>query len=55
MERIIGKPVITRRLSWSKSEDPAVQEWFYRMELKYNDDPAFYPWGGHLEIARRKR
>ncbi len=55
VERIIGKPVIARRLALFKSEDPRVQEWLYRLELKFNDDPAFYPWGGHLEIVGRKR
>jgi ubiquinone/menaquinone biosynthesis C-methylase UbiE len=55
VERIIGKPVIAHRLGLFKSENPADQEWLYRLELKYNDDPAFYPWGGHLEIVGRKR
>jgi ubiquinone/menaquinone biosynthesis C-methylase UbiE len=55
VERIIGKPVIAHRLACSKSEDPVVQEWLYALELKYNDNPAFYPWGEHLEIVGRKR
>ncbi len=55
VERIIGKPVIAHRFAWSKSEDPKVQDWLYHLELKYNDDPAFYPWGIHLEIVGRKR
>lgn len=53
-ERIIGKLVIAHRLPWFNSEDPAVQEWLYRLELKYNGDPGFYPWAGHLEIVGRK-
>lgn len=48
VERIIGKPVMAHRLAFRSSEDHTVQEWLYRLELKYNDDPAFYPWGGHL-------
>jgi len=55
VERIIGKLVIAPRLSFYKSEDPAIQEWLYNLELKYNDDPAFYPRAGHLEIAGRKK
>lgn len=56
VERIIGKPVIAhRRLACFNSEDPEVQEWLYQLELKYNDNPSFYPWGGHLEIVGRKR
>jgi ubiquinone/menaquinone biosynthesis C-methylase UbiE len=55
VERIIGKLVIAHRLACFKSEDPMIQEWLYQLELKHNDDPAFYPWGGHLEIVRRKR
>jgi ubiquinone/menaquinone biosynthesis C-methylase UbiE len=54
VERIIGKPVIAPRLSFFKSEDPEVQKWLYNLELKYNDDPAFYPRAGHLEIVGRK-
>jgi hypothetical protein len=55
VERIIGKPVIAPRLSFFKSEDPEIQEWLYELELKYNDDPAFYPRAGHLEIVGRKK
>lgn len=55
VERIIGKPVIAHRLPWFKSKDSTIQEWLYHLELKYNDDPAFYPWGGHLEIVGRKK
>jgi SAM-dependent methyltransferase len=55
VERIIGKPVIVPRLSFYKSEDPEVQEWLYNLELKYNDDPAFYSRAGHLEIVGRKK
>jgi ubiquinone/menaquinone biosynthesis C-methylase UbiE len=55
VERIIGKLVIAHRLPWFKSKDPAIQEWLYNLELKYNDNPAFYPWAGHLEIAGRKK
>ncbi len=55
VERVIGKLVIAHRLACYRSEDPMIQEWLYHLELKYNDDPAFYPWGGHLEIVGRKR
>ena len=55
VERIIGKPVIAPRLSFFKSENPEIQEWLYNLELKYNDDPAFYPRAGHLEIVGRKK
>jgi hypothetical protein len=55
VERIIGKLVIAPRLFFYKSEDPAIQEWLYNLELKYNDNPAFYPRAGHLEIAGRKK
>ncbi len=54
VERIIGKLVIARRLACFKSKDPIIQEWLYHLELKYNDNPAFYPWAGHLEIVGRK-
>lgn len=54
VERIIGKTVIAHRLALSKSKDPTIQEWLYHLELKYCDDPAFYPFGGHLEIVGRK-
>ena len=53
VERIIGKLVIANRLACFRSEDPVVQEWLYNLELKYNEDPAYYPWGGHLEIVGR--
>jgi len=55
VERIIGKPVIAPRLSFFKSEKAEIQEWLYNLELKYNDDPAFYPRSGHLEIVGRKK
>ena len=55
VERIIGKLVIAPRLSFYKSDDPEIQEWLYNLELKYNDDPAFYPRSGHLEIVGRKK
>lgn len=55
VERIIGKLVIAPRLSFFKSEDPKIQEWLYNLELKYNDNPAFYPRAGHLEVAGRKK
>jgi ubiquinone/menaquinone biosynthesis C-methylase UbiE len=55
VERIIGKPVLAGRLTGHDSRDPAVLEWLHQLESKYCDDPAFYPWGGHLEIAGRKR
>jgi len=54
VERIIGKLVIASRLTCFRSEDPAVQEELYNLESKYNADPAYYPWGGHLEIVGRK-
>lgn len=54
VERIIGKPVIAHRLRRFDGDDPEVREWLFRLELEYNDDPAFYPWAGHLEIAGRK-
>lgn len=54
VERIIGKPVIANRLACFRSEEPAVQEELYNLELQYNSDKAYYPWGGHLEIAGRK-
>ena len=37
------------------AEDPDIQEWLYNLELKYNDNPAFYPRAGHLEIVGRKK
>ena len=52
--RIIGKPVIVDRLSCFRSPDPAVQSRLLEIELKYCDDPSYYPWGGHLEIVGRK-
>jgi ubiquinone/menaquinone biosynthesis C-methylase UbiE len=55
VERIIGKPVIAHRLQVSRSEDPEVQEWLYRLELDHCDAPDWLPWGGHLEIVGRKR
>lgn len=55
VERIIGKLTIAHRLPWFRSEVPAVQEWLYHLELKYNYNPAFYPWAGHLEIVGRKK
>jgi ubiquinone/menaquinone biosynthesis C-methylase UbiE len=53
--RIIGKPVVAHRLACSRSADPDVQKRLFELELRYCDDPAFYPWGGHLEIVGRKR
>jgi ubiquinone/menaquinone biosynthesis C-methylase UbiE len=53
--RILGKPVIAHRLACSRSTDPEVQRRLLELELRYCDDPAFYPWGGHLEIVGRKR
>lgn len=55
VERIIGKLVIAHRLSCFKSKNLVIQRWLYRLESKLNDDPAFYPWGGHLEIVGRKK
>lgn len=52
--RIIGKPVIAHRLSCSRSTDPEVQRRLLDLELRYCDDPAYYPLGGHLEIAGQK-
>lgn len=52
--RIIGKPVIARRLSLFASSDPEIQEWLYQLELRYGDDPAYIAHAGHLEIAVRK-
>lgn len=53
--RIIGKPVLAHRLACSRSDDPASQERLLELELRYCADPAFRAWGGHLEIAGRKR
>ncbi len=55
VERIIGKPVLAHRRAFSKLEGPESQDWLYQLELKYNADPAYYPWSGHLEIVGRKR
>lgn len=55
VERIIGKLVVAHRLPWFKSRDARIQEWLYRLELKLNDDLAFYPWAGHLEVVGRKK
>lgn len=55
VERILGKPVIAHRFKISRSGDPKVQEWLYRLELEHCDDPDWLPWGGHLEIVGRKR
>ena len=55
VERIIGKPVIAHRLGLSKSTNLEIQDWLYHLELEYNDNPAYVPWGGHLEIVGRKR
>lgn len=54
VERIIGKLVLAHRLSGLESENPEVREWLYGLELKHNDDPAYLPWAGHLEIVGRK-
>ena len=54
VESLIGKTVIAQRLSWSKSEDPAVQQLLLELETGYNSDPAYLPWAGHMEIAGRK-
>ena len=53
--RIIGKPVIAHRLAWARSTDPRTRKRLLELELRYCDDPAFRPWGGHLEIVGRKR
>lgn len=54
VERILGKPVIAGQIGLSNSTEPEVQERLCEIELRYCDDPAFYPLGGHLEIAGRK-
>lgn len=54
VERIIGKLVIAHRLPGFKSKDPVIQEGLYKLEIQYNNNPAFYPWAGHLEIVGRK-
>ncbi len=53
--RILGKLVVAHRLGCSRSTDPEVQSRLLELELRYCDDPAFYPWGGHLELVGRKR
>lgn len=53
--RIIGKPVVAHRLACARSTDPQTQRRLLELELRYCDDPVFYPWGGHLEIVGRKR
>jgi ubiquinone/menaquinone biosynthesis C-methylase UbiE len=55
VERIIGKPVIAHRLPPEIADVPQLQDWLYSLEIKFNSDPACYPWGGHLEIVGRKR
>lgn len=55
VERILGKPVIAKRLGLASSPAPDIQERLCRIELRYCDDPAFYPLAGHIEIAGRKR
>ncbi len=55
VQRIIGKLVVARRLPWYESKDPSVQQWLYELELKYNNNPDFYPRAGHLEIVGRKK
>lgn len=55
VERMIGKPVIAHRLSCYRDENPQTQSWLLSLELKHNDHPDYIPWGGHLEIAARKR
>ena len=54
VERIIGKLVLAHRLSSFKSEDPEVQELLLQLELRHNDDPAYLPLAGHLEIVGTK-
>lgn len=54
VERIIGKPVLAQRLACFRSTNPEVQRKLLALELEINADPAFVPWGGHLEIAGRK-
>lgn len=54
VERIIGKLAIANRLACFRSEDHEIQQWLLMLELKYNDNPAFYSCSGHLEIVGRK-
>ncbi len=53
--RVLGKPVFAHRVGCSRSTDPELQRRLLELELRYCDDPAFCPWGGHLEIVGRKR
>ena len=53
--RLIGKPVFAHRLANYPSDDPDFNQRLLKLELQFCDDPAFYPWGGHLEIVGRKR
>jgi len=55
VERIIGKLVIGNRLPRFNTNDPSLQQWLFELELANNDDPAFFPRAGHLEIAGRKQ
>jgi ubiquinone/menaquinone biosynthesis C-methylase UbiE len=55
IERVIGKPTIARRLALYDSDESVIREWLYGLELRYCDNPAFYPLAGHLEIAARKQ
>lgn len=55
VERIIGKLVIADKLECIESDDPEIQEWLLRQELRYNDDPVYLPCAGHLEIVGRKK
>jgi len=55
VERIIGKLAIANRLACFRSEDEEIQQWLLALELKYNDNPAFYHCSGHLEIVGRKQ
>jgi ubiquinone/menaquinone biosynthesis C-methylase UbiE len=53
--RIIGKPVVAHRLPQFRSSNAEIGQRLLELELRHCDDPAFYPWGGHLEIVGRKR
>ncbi|MHC5038521.1 MAG: class I SAM-dependent methyltransferase [Planctomycetota bacterium] len=54
VERVIGKTVLVHRLPWFLSGGPEREAWLFDLERKWNSDPAFLPWAGHLEIAGRK-
>jgi ubiquinone/menaquinone biosynthesis C-methylase UbiE len=55
VERLISKTVVAHRLACCRSPDSEVQDWLFGLELRHNEDPAFLPAAGHLEIAGCKR